>query len=85
MEYMIGGDLKSLLSEMGYFDEKMATFYTTEVALALEYLHKYIAPVLHTYFFTCLYQLSMLPLGMASFIVMLNQTTCFSQIKGMSN
>ena len=44
MEYMIGGDLKSLLSETGYFDEKMATFYTTEVALALEYLHKYIAP-----------------------------------------
>ncbi|XP_032796017.2 serine/threonine-protein kinase greatwall isoform X1 [Daphnia magna] len=41
MEYMIGGDLKSLLSEMGYFDEKMATFYTTEVALALEYLHKH--------------------------------------------
>lgn len=40
MEYMIGGDLKSLLSEMGYFDEQMATFYTTEVALALEYLHK---------------------------------------------
>lgn len=41
MEYMIGGDLKSLLSEMGYFDEHMATFYVTEVALALEYLHKY--------------------------------------------
>jgi len=40
MEYLIGGDLKSLLSEMGYFDESMATFYTTEVALALEYLHK---------------------------------------------
>lgn len=41
MEYMIGGDLKSLLSETGYFDEQMATFYITEVALALEYLHKY--------------------------------------------
>jgi len=41
MEYMIGGDLKSLLSEMGYFDEAMATFYTAEVALALEYLHKH--------------------------------------------
>jgi serine/threonine-protein kinase greatwall len=40
MEYMIGGDLKSLLSEMGIFDEQMAIFYTTEVALALEYLHK---------------------------------------------
>lgn len=40
MEYLIGGDLKSLLSEMGYFDEGMAIFYTAEVALALEYLHK---------------------------------------------
>ena len=56
MEYMIGGDLKSLLSEMGYFDEKMATFYTTEVALALEYLHKYIAPVLLNSCFHLLYQ-----------------------------
>ncbi len=40
MEYLIGGDLKSLLSEMNFFDEAMATFYVTEVALALEYLHK---------------------------------------------
>ena len=40
MEYLIGGDLKSLLSEFGYFDEAMATFYTSEVSLALEYLHK---------------------------------------------
>ena len=40
MEYLIGGDLKSLLSEMGYFDEAMAVFYTAEVALALEYLHE---------------------------------------------
>ena len=40
---MIGGDLKSLLSEMGFFDEQMAVFYTTEVALALEYLHKYVS------------------------------------------
>ena len=42
MEYLIGGDLKSLLSEFGYFDEAMAIFYTAEVALALEYLHKYV-------------------------------------------
>lgn len=41
MEYMIGGDLKSLLSEMGYFEEQMAAFYIAEVAMALEYLHKY--------------------------------------------
>lgn len=38
---MIGGDLKSLLSEMGYFEEQMAAFYIAEVAMALEYLHKY--------------------------------------------
>jgi serine/threonine-protein kinase greatwall len=41
---------------MGYFDEKMATFYTTEVALALEYLHKYIAPVLHNSCLLLLYK-----------------------------
>ncbi len=40
MEYLIGGDLKSLLSEFGYFEETMATFYIAEVAQALEYLHK---------------------------------------------
>ncbi|CAH0381850.1 unnamed protein product [Bemisia tabaci] len=39
MEYMIGGDIKSLLSVFGFFEEKMATFYTAEVALALQYLH----------------------------------------------
>ena len=40
MEYVIGGDLKSLLSQFGYFDENMAVFYTAEVVLALEYLHR---------------------------------------------
>ncbi|KAL5006224.1 hypothetical protein ScPMuIL_015030 [Solemya velum] len=39
MEYMIGGDLKSLLGIYGYFDEDMAILYTAEVTLALEYLH----------------------------------------------
>ncbi|XP_066249824.1 serine/threonine-protein kinase greatwall [Euwallacea similis] len=39
MEYMVGGDLKSLLSVYGFFDESMATFYISEVALALQYLH----------------------------------------------
>ncbi|XP_074660493.1 serine/threonine-protein kinase greatwall-like [Tubulanus polymorphus] len=40
MEYMIGGDLKSMLAVCGYFDENMAVFYTAEVVLALQYLHK---------------------------------------------
>ena len=40
MEYMIGGDLKSLLHNVYYFEEKMAIFYLSEVALALDYLHK---------------------------------------------
>ena len=39
MDYMIGGDLKSLLHNVGFFDEKMSKFYIAEVALALEYLH----------------------------------------------
>ncbi|KAK9880756.1 hypothetical protein WA026_013078 [Henosepilachna vigintioctopunctata] len=41
MEYMVGGDLKSLLSVYGFFDESMATFYVAEVCLALEYLHNH--------------------------------------------
>jgi hypothetical protein len=41
MEYMIGGDLKSLLRMMCYFDEKTAIFYLSEVALALNYLHQH--------------------------------------------
>jgi serine/threonine-protein kinase greatwall len=41
MEYMIGGDLKSLLHNMFYFDERMALFYISEVALALDYLHQH--------------------------------------------
>lgn len=36
---MVGGDLKSLLSVYGYFDEPMAAFYAAEITLALEYLH----------------------------------------------
>ena len=39
MEYMIGGDLKSLLGMYGYFEESMAVFYIAEVILALQYLH----------------------------------------------
>lgn len=41
MDYMVGGDLKSLLSVYGYFDESMAAFYVAEVCLALEYLHSH--------------------------------------------
>ena len=41
MEYLIGGDLKSLLQIYGFFDERMAKFYTAEIALALSYLHKH--------------------------------------------
>ena len=41
MEYMIGGDLKSLLHHVYYFDEKTAIFYLSEVALALDYLHQH--------------------------------------------
>lgn len=37
---MIGGDLNSLLKTEQYFDEKTAKFYTAEILLALEYLHK---------------------------------------------
>lgn len=39
MDYMVGGDLKSLLSVYGFFDEQMAAFYVAEVCLALQYLH----------------------------------------------
>ena len=41
MEYLIGGDLKSLLSSYGYFDEATSRFYAAEIALALTYLHKH--------------------------------------------
>jgi serine/threonine-protein kinase greatwall len=41
MEYMVGGDLKSLLGVYGYMEEAMAAFYTAEVSLALEYLHSH--------------------------------------------
>lgn len=40
MEYMIGGDIKSLLHALGCFDEAMARFYAAEASLALDYLHE---------------------------------------------
>src|SRR6185437_9454298 len=39
MEYLIGGDLSSLLQNFERFEEEMARMYTAEVVLALEYLH----------------------------------------------
>ncbi|XP_075443764.1 serine/threonine-protein kinase greatwall isoform X2 [Ascaphus truei] len=41
MEYLIGGDVKSLLHIYGYFDEEMAVKYIAEVATALDYLHRH--------------------------------------------
>ncbi|KAJ8048067.1 Serine/threonine-protein kinase greatwall [Holothuria leucospilota] len=40
MEYMVGGDLKSLLHLFGFLDTDVALIYTAEVVLALEYLHQ---------------------------------------------
>ncbi|KAI1297543.1 hypothetical protein EDD11_007099, partial [Mortierella claussenii] len=39
MEYVIGGDLSSLLTVFGSFEEDMAKMYIAECVLALEYLH----------------------------------------------
>ncbi|KAK5849932.1 hypothetical protein PBY51_014229 [Eleginops maclovinus] len=41
MEYLIGGDVKSLLHHYGYFDQDMSVQYISEVALALDYLHRH--------------------------------------------
>ncbi|XP_061178277.1 serine/threonine-protein kinase greatwall-like [Saccostrea echinata] len=41
MEYLIGGDVKSLLAVYGYFDEEMSRIYAAEVTLALQYLHSH--------------------------------------------
>lgn len=50
MEYLIGGDVKSLLHVYGYFDEDMSVKYISEVALALDYLHRH--GIIHRYL-TC--------------------------------
>ena len=49
MEYLIGGDVKSLLAVYGYFDEVMAVMYTAQVVLALEYLHGH--SIIHRWIF----------------------------------
>ncbi|VDK30926.1 unnamed protein product [Dibothriocephalus latus] len=41
MEYLIGGDLKTLLMAAGYLDEQHAALYTAEITMALEYLHQH--------------------------------------------
>jgi serine/threonine-protein kinase greatwall len=40
MEYMIGGDLMSLLCIKQIFEQHEAQFYVAEIALALDYLHR---------------------------------------------
>ena len=39
MEFLNGGDLYSLLSQLGALDESVARFYIAEALVALEYLH----------------------------------------------
>lgn len=39
MEYLIGGDLASLLHSLSFFEERMAKHYVCEIVLALEYIH----------------------------------------------
>jgi len=39
MDYMVGGDLASLIQNVGYFEEDMTKIYLSEIILALEYLH----------------------------------------------
>ncbi|KAL7064117.1 hypothetical protein AAHC03_05418 [Spirometra sp. Aus1] len=41
MEYLIGGDLKTLLMAAGYLDERHASLYTAEITIALEYMHQH--------------------------------------------
>jgi len=41
MEYMSGGGLKKQLDEVEVFNEKMAKFYTAEIALAVQFLHQH--------------------------------------------
>jgi serine/threonine-protein kinase greatwall len=40
MEYMIGGDLMSLLCIKNILEKHEALFYVAEIALALDYLHR---------------------------------------------
>lgn len=42
MEYLIGGDLSSLLCEFGCFDVPMTRAYAAEILCALDYLHSHV-------------------------------------------
>ena len=39
MEFMEGGDMSSILSQIVKFPEKTAQFYAAEITLAIEHLH----------------------------------------------
>ena len=39
MEYLVGGDMKSLLAVYGFLGEDVSSMYAAEVTLALEHLH----------------------------------------------
>ena len=39
MEYMIGGDLGSVIERYGYLENDVAKFYAAELVIAVEYLH----------------------------------------------
>ena len=41
MEYVPGGDVASLLAQVGMLDFELAQLYAAEIVLALEYLHAY--------------------------------------------
>ncbi|KAL5110795.1 Serine/threonine-protein kinase greatwall [Taenia crassiceps] len=41
MEYLIGGDLKSLIMMAGYLDERHASLYLAEMVIAVKYLHEH--------------------------------------------
>lgn len=40
MEYLTGGDMYSLLCNLGFLDEKVSRQYIGEIVLAIEYLHR---------------------------------------------
>lgn len=44
MEYLVGGDVASLLCVMGCLPEDWARFYTAELVAAIDYLHAHVCP-----------------------------------------
>lgn len=47
MEYLIGGDLASLLCQFGSFDDDMSRAYCAELVVALDYLHEHVCCPVH--------------------------------------